>query len=133
MEVQYDKNDPAGAEKEKIYLKCEVPGDYSYRVPSVDFDFIKTNFMKGPYKSGQTLLTLGQNAMLDLDKLEIILPDGEKPALSDMKEDEHHNIFGRKRKLATTVGTFSVLVVRIETNVSITLHTSFKFKKNEQS
>lgn len=117
VEVQYEKDDPNINEKESIYLKCELPDDKSYRVTSANFDFINDNFIKGPYKSAETLMRLGPDTMIDLDKLEIISLHGDKPVLSNMK-DEQHNMFGRRRQLATTTGIRSVLVVRVVASVS---------------
>lgn len=68
--------------------------------------------------SGETILNLGPNAMKDLDKPEIILPDNEYPSLSIM-QDNHRSLFHKRRQLMQTKGlSRSVLVVRVVAKVS---------------
>lgn len=121
MEIQYnkkDRKDPNFNEREHTFLTCELPDGQSYRVPSANKEFIETNFIKGPYVSGETIINLGPNAMKDLDKPEIVLPDNEHPSLSIM-HDNHRSLFYKRRQLMQTKGVSrSVLVVRVKAKVS---------------
>lgn len=118
VEVNRRKNAQNLDEEVQSYLTCELPSGRFYRIPSVDFEFIKSNFIEGQYKSAGTLMSFGPGVMLDVNKHEIVIPVGNKPILSHMRDNDY-KAFGRMPQKIGTNREFSVLVVRVVTNVSI--------------
>lgn len=93
---------------EESFLVCEISNGKTYKVKSANGDFIKNNFEKGSFKSGETDLIFDTDAMIDEDNatIESKTPPGLK------KKDFVSN--GPKRKLAVTMdNNKTVLAVKV--------------------
>ena len=86
-----------------LELVCGTPSGHQYTVP-VDQDFIKENFIQGPYEPGKTRLSFPGGAMIDPNTATIITPDVH-PRLS---HDE-----GKDGPGVTAIGEFEYLVVKV--------------------
>lgn len=101
----------------RLSLMCETVTGQIHKVPSADYDFIKENFIHGPYVSGETQMTFGPNAFLDLNTNQIMIGDEERPVLVSDLDVNHDTTIAKRRTLSTT-GNRSVLVVRVVAAVS---------------
>mmetsp|Transcript_26449 Transcript_26449/g.39122 ORF Transcript_26449/g.39122 Transcript_26449/m.39122 type:complete len:577 (+) Transcript_26449:78-1808(+) len=104
VEVQYSKDDLDSQESEAS-LACVMSNGFSYKVPFADDEYIRENFIEGEFTSGQTELILGGNVMFDVDTSEIMVPSAGQTQLRAVNTN--------RRKLVTTTGVKSLLVVRV--------------------
>ena len=90
---------------DKRYLACLTDDGSTYKVKAANQNFVKNKFGNGVFKSGETELTFGSDAVLDLVSNEIL--SKSPPGLVLKKSMESG------RKLAVTNGQRTVLVVRV--------------------
>ena len=95
---------------DETYLSCETSDGKTFRVKSANGDFIKKNFEKGTFKSGETDLMFGSDAMIDEDNatIESFTPPG-------LKKKDWESVGKRpNRKLAVTIDdNKTVLAVKV--------------------
>lgn len=103
--VQYDESE-RGKGKKGSFLTCETPSGRAYRIPSVSDSWIDSAIASGELVSGVSTMDLPGNVNIieDTDELDLDGPPG-------LSTDP-----GQQRRLATTIGTPSVLVVRVESS-----------------
>lgn len=104
VEVQYSKDD-LDSQESGVSLACVVSNGFSYKVPFADDEYIRENFTEGEFTSGQAELILGGNVMFDVYTNEIMMSSAGQTQLRAINTD--------RRKLATTTGVKSLLVVRV--------------------
>ena len=86
-----------------LELVCATPSGLYYTVP-VDQDFIKKNFIEGPYEPGKTKLSFPGGAMINPNTAKIVTPDVH-PRLTHDKT--------QKGLRANAIGEYEYLVVRV--------------------
>jgi hypothetical protein len=112
--VQYEGDDPQRHVNDHLSLSCETPYGKFYNLPFADKAYIQEKFLNdGPYESGVTQIKLGPNAMVDLEKYEVLVSQGAVTEFSNPSS----NILNRKRKLLST-GNKKVLIVRVEASLT---------------
>jgi len=101
--VQYQANAEVNL-VDKRYLACLTDDGSTYKVKAANQNFLKEHFENGAFKSGETDLTFGNDAVLDSVTNEI--SSKSPPGLAKKSWESG-------RKLAVTSGQKSVLVVRV--------------------
>ena len=109
---------PGSAEQtDDQWLACQDANGLAYRVASADKAWIKENFFNGnKFKSGETELVFGSDAVLDLSTNEITSkspPSLRKKEINNGTGNNGNGNGNNKRQLAVTTGEKSILVVRV--------------------
>lgn len=104
------------AEKDIASLQCVTPSGMDYDIPHVDTDWIRKKQQTAELFSGETLLEIPDNTIIDLNTQTLLL-DGPPTLVNEIQVRNRH------RHLSKTTGARTVLVVRIrasntETSVS---------------
>ena len=117
VDVEYPRPGPEGETNDQ-WLVCQTAHGLTYKVASANKTWIKENFSyKNKFKSGETELVFGSDAVLDLSTNEIRSnsPPGLRKKINDGGNGTNGTVdYGNgKRQLAVTTGDKSILVVRV--------------------
>jgi len=104
VDVQYQANDEQVNHGDQRYLACLTDDGSTYKVKAANQNFVKNYFGNRAFKSGETYLTFGSDAVLDPVSNEIL--SKSPPGLAKKPWESG-------RKLAVTNGQKTVLVVRV--------------------
>ena len=102
VDVQYQANDDVD-HGDQHYLACLTDDGNAYKVKAANQKFLQDNFENGAFKSAETDLIFGNDAVLDSVTNEIL---SKSPGLAKKSLESG-------RKLAVTSGQKSVLIVRV--------------------
>lgn len=78
VDAQYQANDK-GDPGDQHYLACLTDDGKAYKVQAANQHFLKNNFGNGAFKSGETDLTFGNDAVLDPVSNEILSKHQDLP------------------------------------------------------